>query len=261
LSLHDPMTQAHPQWLTARPIAHRGLHNKSEGVIENSSAAFAGAITRSFSIECDVQLTKDGEAVVFHDFELDRLTEISGSVSEKTASELGKMKLRGSKAGNCVNTLADILDQVAGHVAIVVEIKSRFDGDLRLTRRVAEVLSKREQPVAIKSFDPRIVAALRMMAPERPRGIVAMAQYDYPDYATIPAAEKHAMANLLHFSEMQPDFISWNVKDLPHCGPFLCRTALGLPVMTWTVRSTEDIARASLHADQMVFEGFLPSAT
>jgi glycerophosphoryl diester phosphodiesterase len=246
-------------WLTARPIAHRGLHNRAAGVIENSSAAFSGAISHGFSIECDVQLTKDGEAVVFHDFELDRLTGSYGSVVEHTAANLGTIGLSGSNAGNTIKTLAEILDQVAGHVAIVVEIKSRFDGDLRLTRRVAEVLSGREQPVAIKSFDPRIVAALRMMVPDRPRGIVAMARYDYPDYATIPAGEKHAMANLLHFSEMHPDFISWNVKDLPHCGPFLCRTSLGLPVMTWTVRTPEDAARASAHADQMVFEGFIPA--
>jgi glycerophosphoryl diester phosphodiesterase len=140
----------------------------------------------------------------------------------------------------------------------VVEIKSRFDGDLRLTRRVVEVLAGRSDPVAIKSFDPRIVAALRMLAPERPRGIVAMSQYDYPDFEKVPADEKRAMANLLHFSEMDPDFISWHVKDLPHCGPHLCRTQLGLPVMTWTVRTPEDIARARRHADQMVFEGFRP---
>ncbi|MGL5138198.1 MAG: glycerophosphodiester phosphodiesterase, partial [Beijerinckiaceae bacterium] len=107
-------------------------------------------------------------------------------------------------------------------------------------------------------FDPRVVAALRMMAPHRARGIVAMNAYAYPDYDTLPAAEKHAMAHLLHFSETSPDFISWNVRDLPHGCPHLCREALGLPVMTWTVRTPDDVARASAHADQIVFEGFLP---
>jgi glycerophosphoryl diester phosphodiesterase len=115
-----------------------------------------------------------------------------------------------------------------------------------------------DHPVTIESFDPRIVAALRMMAPEIPRGYVGMAAYEYPDYETIPADEKRAMAHLLHFTEMQPDFISWNVKDLPHAGPFLCRSALGIPVSTWTVRTAEDVAKASAHADQIVFEGFLP---
>jgi glycerophosphoryl diester phosphodiesterase len=120
------------------------------------------------------------------------------------------------------------------------------------------VLAGRPDSVAIKSFDPRVVAALRMMIPDRPRGIVAMSQYEYPDYATVPPDEKRAMANLLHFAEMMPDFISWRVGDLPHCGPHLCRTQLGLPVMTWTVRTPEDVARARHHADQMVFEGFVP---
>jgi glycerophosphoryl diester phosphodiesterase len=245
-------------WLTAKPIAHRGLHNRGAGVIENSPSAFAAAVASGFAMECDVQLTADGEAVVFHDFGLDRLTAETGPVVSQTAKALSAIRLSGSKAGDPIGTLADLLTLVGGRAPIVVEIKSRFDGDLRLTRRVVEILKDRSEPVAIKSFDPRIVAALRMLAPDRPRGIVAMSQYEYEDYATVPPAEKRAMANLLHFSEMAPDFISWSVKDLPHCGPHLCRTQLGLPVMTWTVRTPEDVAKARQHADQMVFEGFLP---
>jgi glycerophosphoryl diester phosphodiesterase len=245
-------------WLTARPIAHRGLHDRANGVIENSKAAFEAAVRHGFAMECDVQLTADGEAVVFHDFGLERLTGASGEVRARKASELAAMSLAGSAGSGQICTLGELLDLVAGRCPIVVEIKSRFDGDLRLTRRVAEVLSGRPEPVAVKSFDPRIVAALRMMTPDRPRGIVAMSQYDYPDYAAVSAEEKRAMANLLHFSEMMPEFISWSVKDLPHCGPHLCRTQLGLPVMTWTVRTPDDIARAGTYADQMVFEGFVP---
>jgi glycerophosphoryl diester phosphodiesterase len=205
-----------------------------------------------------VQLTADGEAVVFHDYTLDRLTGESGDVAGVKAAALVKVMLTGSTAGDTVHTLTELFDLVAGRAPIVVEIKSRFDGDLRLTRRVAEVLAGRPENIAVKSFDPRVVAALRMMIPERSRGIVAMSQYEYPDYETVPPDEKRAMANLLHFSEMSPDFISWRVHDLPHCGPHLCRTQLGLPVMTWTVRKPEDVARARRHADQMVFEGFMP---
>jgi glycerophosphoryl diester phosphodiesterase len=245
-------------WLVARPIAHRGLHDRAKGIIENSKAAFAAAIASGFAMECDVQLTADGEAVVFHDFGLDRLTGAIGLVSEQSAQALAQVSLTGSGAGDRIGTLTDLLALVSGQAPVVVEIKSRFDGDLRLTRRVVEVLQGRQEPIAVKSFDPRIVAALRMLAPDRPRGIVAMSQYEYPDYASVPPDEKRAMANLLHFSEMAPDFISWHVKDLPHCGPHLCRSQLGLPVMTWTVRTPEDVARARQHADQMVFEGFRP---
>jgi glycerophosphoryl diester phosphodiesterase len=247
------------QRLMARPIAHRGLHDRARGIIENSHAAFAAAKAGSFGIECDVQITRDGEAVVFHDYDLDRLTGESGRVDARTAEELKTIALSGSAAQDAVFTLTSMLELVAGAVPIVVEIKSRFDGDLRLTRRVAEVLKQfGDHPVTVESFDPRVVAALRMLAPDRSRGYVGMAKYDYPDYETVPADEKHAMANLLHFSEMQPDFISWSIKDLPHAAPYLCRAALGIPVSVWTVRSPEDVAKASAHADQIVFEGFLP---
>jgi glycerophosphoryl diester phosphodiesterase len=245
-------------WLVARPIAHRGLHDVKAGIVENSKSAFTHATSHQFAIECDVQLTKDGEAVVFHDFDLDRLTGSTGLIKDFTAAALGKIKLSSSKDGDVINSLEQILRAIDGRVPLVIEIKSKFDGDLRLTRRVVEILYGKDMPVAIKSFDPRIVAALRVIAPERPRGIVAMAKYDYPDYATVHNDEKRAMANLLHFSEMQPDFISWNVKDLPHAAPHLCRVALGLPVMTWTVRKPEDIKAADQYADQMVFEGFIP---
>jgi glycerophosphoryl diester phosphodiesterase len=245
-------------WIIARPIAHRGLHDIKAGTIENSRSGFELAAQHNFAIECDVQLTRDGEAVVFHDYSLERLTFESGEVITRTAAELARMTLRSSIKEDSIATLDQLMTQINGRVPVVVEIKSRFDGDLRLTRRVAEVLSGIDAPVAIKSFDPRIVAALRMMVPDRPRGIVAMAAYDYPDYVNVPADEKRAMANLLHFSEMQPDFISWHVKDLPHAAPHLCRVALGLPVMTWTVRTADDVSLANRYADQMVFEGFIP---
>jgi glycerophosphoryl diester phosphodiesterase len=247
------------QQLMSRPIAHRGLHNRSQGVIENSHAAFSAAIAGNFGIECDVQITRDGEAVVFHDYDLDRLTGDTGRVDARTAAELKAISLTDSRARDGVFSLSSMLDLVAGKVPIVVEIKSRFDGDLRLTRRVAEVLKQySDHPVTIESFDPRIVAALRMLARDIPRGYVGMAAYEYPDYDAIPADEKRAMAHLLHFNEMQPDFISWNVKDLPHAAPFLCRSALGIPVSAWTVRTAADVAKSSAYADQIVFEGFAP---
>ena len=252
--MHD-----HLRALMAQPIAHRGLHDRGNGIIENSPAAFAAAARGGFAIECDVQLTADGEAVVFHDYDLDRLTHASGRVDRRSAAELGRIGLSGSSAGDCIPTLSGMLEAVAGRVPIVVEIKSRFDGDLRLTERVAAVLKQHpDHPVSVESFDPRVVAALRVMAPERPRGIVGMARYDYPDYEAIGAEEKHAMANLLHYSEMQPDFLSWKVSDLKYAAPFLARAGMGLPVSAWTVRSPQDVALAAAHADQMVFEGFRP---
>lgn len=244
-------------WLVAKPIAHRGLHDLAAGVIENSPSAATAAIAGGFSIECDVQLTADGEAVVFHDFVLDRLTGETGAVVARKAADLTAIALKGSD--DRILTLSAFLDLIGGRVPVVIEIKSRFDGDLALTRRTVEVLAGyKSHPIVIKSFDPAIVTALRELAPQIPRGIVAMNAYDYGDYDKLSADRKHALANLLHFTESRPDFISWKVTDLESAAPYLCRNALGLPLMSWTVRTPEERQRAAAMADQMVFEGFRP---
>jgi glycerophosphoryl diester phosphodiesterase len=244
-------------WLIARPIAHRGLHDVAAGVIENSIPAAEAAIAGRFGIECDVQLSADGEAMVFHDFVLDRLTETTGAVAALKADALAAITLKGSAAR--IPTLSGFLDLIAGRVPLVIEIKSRFNGDLALTRRAAEIVSGRAgQPIVFKSFDPDIVTALRDLAPAVPRGIVAMNDYSYDDFAHLDAAKRHAMANLLHFNESRPDFLSWKVVDLESAAPYLCRNALGMPLMSWTVRTPADREKAARHADQMVFEGFTP---
>lgn len=245
-------------WLVARPIAHRGLHDRAAGLIENSISAAEAAIAHGFGIECDVQLSADGQAVVFHDFVLDRLTGETGDVVGLTAANLAEIGLKGS--ADRIPTLPGFLDAIGGRVPLVIEIKSRFNGDLTLARRTAEILKGYSgQPIVLKSFDPVIVAALRELAPELARGIVARSDYSQDSDTThLDEAQRHALANLLHFGESQPDFISWKVSDLPCAAPYLCREALGLPVISWTVRTPEERARAALHADQMVFEGFLP---
>lgn len=244
-------------YVVAKKIAHRGLHDKAKGVIENSTSAFRAAIDHGFAMECDVQLTSDGEAVVFHDFTLDRLTTAKGKLIERRAAEIAAVTMKDT--ADRIPTLADMLADVRGRELIVCEIKSGYDGDMRLTNRVAEVVRQYTGPIVIKSFDPRVVAHWHTLGTGIPVGIVAMNDYTYPDYERCSAEEKHAMANLLHFAQSKPEFISWRVRDLPSGVPNLCRVGLGLPVMAWTVRTPGDVALAKAHADQMVFEGFMPS--
>ena len=245
-----------PAWLTARPIAHRGLHDRAAGVFENTLSALEAAAAAGYAIECDVQDTADGEAVVFHDFTLDRLTIERGAVRKRRAADLTGITIGGTQ--DRIPTLSTALDRIAGRVPLVIEIKSRFDSDLALTRRTIEVVSTYNGPVALKSFDPAVVAAIRQLAPRAPRGIVAESRYEHPEWDYLDAETKWSLANLLHFGETRPDFVSWRVGDLPCAAPFLCRTLAGLPVTTWTVRTEEDRQRAASHADQMVFEGFRP---
>jgi glycerophosphoryl diester phosphodiesterase len=245
-----------PDWLVARPIAHRGLHDPAAGLIENTLAAADAAIAAGFAIECDVQDTADGEAVVFHDFALDRLTAATGLVRERKAADLAGTPIRG--AAEAIPTLAAFLGRVAGRAPLVIEIKSRFDNDPRLTHRTLDVLSGYMGPVALKSFDPFVVAAIRTTAPQILRGIVAESVYEGGEWEKLSRDQRHNMANLLHFGATEPDFLSWRVGDLPCAAPFLCRHLRRMPVMAWTVRTEADRRRAAMHADQMVFEGFRP---
>jgi glycerophosphoryl diester phosphodiesterase len=246
-----------PAWLVARPIAHRGLHDRRAGVAENSASAAAAAIAGRFAIECDVQGSADGEALVFHDHILSRMTDQSGPVRERRSADLTRLRLKGSH--DHIQTLSAFLDAVAGRVPVIVEIKSRFDGSLILARRVAAICAGRSHAIALKSFDPVVVEALRDLAPHLPRGIVAASSYDDPEFARLSGQQKWSMANLLHLGRTRPDFLSWNVDDLPLPPAVSARLPVGMPVMTWTVRTPAQRRLASEHADQMVFEGFRPT--
>jgi glycerophosphoryl diester phosphodiesterase len=248
-------------WLVARPIAHRGLHDEAGGVIENSLGAALAAVAKNYAIECDAQLSADGEAMVFHDDTLDRLTDARGRLDAMTARELARLTLRGS--GETLPTLSQLLDTVAGRVPLVVELKSRFDGGLSLARRVAQLVAGYDGPLALESFDPDPIAFLRahgaaLGVGHVPLGMVAQARYDADDWPDLPAARRADLAKWLHFSSTRPEFLSFNIEDIPDAAAVLFRDGLRRPVTVWTVRSAEQARTAARWADQIVFEGFAP---
>ena len=250
-----------PAWLTARPIAHRGLHARDKGIVENTLSAAHAGIEHGFSIECDVQITADGEAVVFHDFATERLTSGHGQVAGMNVAALTGLAMKDTS--DRISTLPAFLEAIGGRAPLIIEIKSRFDGDWRLAERVAAVVADYEGPVAIESFDPYVVAHLRensdrLGTGRRPLGIVAEANYDPSLPQRLPQAIRESLAAFLHYPQTRPDFLSWRVDDLPHAIPFLLRTQLDTPVIAWTVRREEQRARAAQWADQIVFEGFMP---
>ncbi|GEP08435.1 glycerophosphodiester phosphodiesterase family protein [Methylobacterium gnaphalii] len=248
---------AAPGWLIARPIAHRGLHDRTAGIPENTIAAAEAAIAGGYAIECDVQPSRDGEAMVFHDEALGRLTEASEPIASRDAADLAALTVAGSEQR--IPTLPDFLRAIAGRTPLIIEVKTQFDDDLRLARRVAEAVAAYDGPVALKSFDPHIVGALADFArAEIPRGIVAESSQENPSYARLTSVQRFDLANLLHLRESRPDFLSWRVDDLPGGVPYLCRQLGQMPVMTWTVRTDDQRRNAAAHADQMVFEGFRP---
>jgi glycerophosphoryl diester phosphodiesterase len=243
-----------PDWLTARPVAHRGLHDRARGIIENMPGAALAAIAGNFGIECDIQLTADGEVMVHHDDALGRLTEGSRALRGMTAEEL--------KAGRFKDTpermmsLSDLCALVKGRVPIVIEVKSHFDGDRRLVARMVDVLSNYSGPVVGMSFDPGQVLALRKAMPELPRGIVAERIYSEADWPEASAAQRKGMQYLKHAWRTRPHFAAYAVNDLPAPAPWIARHVFGLPLLTWTVRTPAQRDRAARYADQMIFEGF-----
>lgn len=243
-------------WLTARPVAHRGLHDATSGVIENTPSAFAAAIAGNYAIECDLRLSADGEAMVFHDPTLERLTNAHGDVVARTATELAQVSFRHTQ--DRMPTLAQLCELVAGRVPLILEMKSEFDGDRRLPARVAEILRSYSGPVAAMSFDPEQIAALLAAAPGLPRGIVAERCYTHPEWAALTAGQRFNLSHLLHTPRTRPHFIAYSVKDLPAAAPLAARWLFGLPLLTWTVRTEAQRACARRWADQMIFEGFRP---
>jgi len=243
-----------PDWLIARPIAHRGLHDKSKGCIENSLAAAEAAIAQNYAIECDVQISQDGEAIVFHDFTLDRLTAAQGRVDEMSAQALQKIAYR--DGAGTLPALAAFLEALAGRAPLIIEIKSRFNGDIRLAKRVAALVAGYSGPVAIKSFDPDILRILRSVSVLCPAGIISEACYDHDDWSHLSGETKARLTDFSFYSETQPDFLSWSAHDLPHAVPRLCHDGMGMPVMAWTLRSPEDSKRVAPWTDQIIFEGF-----
>ncbi len=241
-------------WLIARPIAHRGFHDKTKGRVENSIAAAEAAIAQNYAIECDVQISQDGEAIVFHDFTLERLAAAQGSVDGFTAEALQKIAYKDGEG--TLPTLVSFLAAISGRTPLIVEIKSRFDGDHRLAARTAAVVAQYEGPVAVKSFDIDVLRVLRKEGLACPVGFVGQARYEHEEWTPLSDATKAVLTDFSFYPEIQPDFLSWCAQDLPHAVPHLCRNGMGMPVMTWTIRSPEERKRVSAYADQIIFEGF-----
>ncbi len=247
-----------PDWLISRPIAHRGLHNAKNGIVENSPGAIDAAVQAGHTIEIDVQLTADGTAVVFHDETLDRLTDTHGPLIERSVDELREIAYRGTS--DHIVSLADALTRVDGRVPLVIEVKSQWGNVGPLERCVTEALEDYEGAVALMSFDPTSVSELRRLAPAIPRGIVACRFHDAEEWSQLSSSQRFRMRYFMHLLFTRPQFISYDVDDLPSTAVRILR-ALGMHVICWTVRS-EDRRRFALnYTDQITFEGFKPDLT
>ncbi len=232
-----------PDWLTRWEYAHRGLHQT--GVPENSRAAAEGAIAAGMGIECDIQMSRDNVPLVFHDWELDRLTGAAGSTNAHTADELEALSLLGT--GQHPLRLETFLDAVSGRVPMLIEIKSKRGYDVERTcLYVSRLLKNYSGPHAVMSFDPRVARWFRRKSPETPCGLVMRED--------ARGTTQRAWQRWLACWIAKPDFLAYHIAALPSRW-VAARRANGLPVLTWTVNSPDTRARALAHADALIAEG------
>ncbi len=228
-------------FLTTQPFAHRGLHGGP--IIENSRAAFEAAIKAGHGIECDVQASWDGEAFVFHDEELDRLTGETGAFGGRSANILDLITLKGTT--ETVPRLSEILRIVLGRVPILIEVKAKDRRIAPLCLAVRRALEGYRGEVAVMSFNPEVGRWFAQHAARLTRGLVVTEEGHGGMRGRI---ERHT--SLLR---ARPDFLAYDVRDLP--SRFAARQrARGLPVLTWTVRDMLTQRTANAHADEMIYE-------
>ena len=232
-----------PEWLKRWEYAHRGLHG--EGVPENSLAAAQGAIAAGMGIECDIQMSRDNVPLVFHDWELERLTKERGKVAARPADELCRILL--AETGQTIWQLTDLLGLVAGRVPILVEIKAQPHLSLaEACIAIAKVLADYNGPSAVMSFDLRIGEWFAKHAPEMVRGLVVTDTLDH--------GYQSAWRRPYALERAAPDFLASDVRDIPNALTGMWRET-GRPLLTWTVRSPATRERGLAHADALIVEG------
>ncbi|WP_424985667.1 glycerophosphodiester phosphodiesterase family protein [Microbulbifer sp. S227A] len=251
------MTPALPGVFTRTPIAHRALHDISDGRPENSRAAIRAAIAAGYGIEVDLQLTNDAQALVFHDYDLGRLTGQSGPVRGLSREQARSVALRHGD-GETIPTLSEIVALVDGQVPLLIEIKDQ-DGAMGtaigpLEQATVAALRGYFGPVAVMSFNPHSVARMAELAPDLPRGLVTSG-YDPAEWP-LPVATCERLRQIPDFDSCGASFISHEKADLENPRVAELR-ADGVPVLCWTVRSPSEEAEARCHADNVTFERYL----
>ncbi len=245
-----------PNSFLDRPIAHRALHDKTDGRPENSRAAVRAAVRDNYGIEIDVQLSRDGVAMVFHDYELDRLTGVTGRVAEHSAAELAEITLLNGDEG--IPTLQDVLSDVAGNVPLLVEIKDQtrvMGPDIGpLEQATAQALENYTGDIAVMSLNPFSVIALKDLCPNIPRGFTTCG-YKGKSWEALPGPYLEQLRSFHYLPEMDAGFISHHHEDLQN--PRIREIAAkAYDVLCWTITSQDAEVNARKVAKNVTFEGY-----
>jgi glycerophosphoryl diester phosphodiesterase len=242
LSKQTCMTSKH-DWLTARPIAHRGLHDADKHIYENSLSACKAALIKNFSIEVDLHLASDGVPVVFHDRSLEHMCNDPRKVRELDSTELRNITIGSSS--DYIAPLSELLELIDGKVGLILELKGIVNEDNGFVESVARCLADYQGPVALMSFSHWILKDARELAPQLTLGLVAEGN------------ERQHSSHRTIAQECNVDFVTYNQNDLPNkfCEEY---RATGKPLLCWTIKDAEGMKRSLNYVDQVTFEQFDP---
>ncbi|MHB1452641.1 MAG: glycerophosphodiester phosphodiesterase family protein [Saccharofermentanales bacterium] len=240
--------------LTGWDYAHRGLHGMAPGTPENSLKAFEAAVRNGYGAELDVQLTKDGQAVVFHDSDLKRMFGVDRKLNELLYSDISTLLIPGSDA--FIPLFADVLKIFEHQAPLIIEIKTQGNGKA-VCRKVDAILSTYKGAYCIESFNPYVVGWYRKHRPGIVRGQLASDFFREKSKARLLV--KLSMTYLLLNFRNRPDFIAYNHADSGNMSFRLCRRLFRTFAVAWTVRSREQYAEAGKNFDCIIFENFMPS--
>jgi glycerophosphoryl diester phosphodiesterase len=241
-----------------RPIAHRGLHSKAGGRLENTAPAFLAAIAKGYGIECDLQAAADGTPMVFHDDKLDRLLGVPGRISRQTPAALARLRYKNSDT--TILSFADFLHLADGRAPLLVEVKVNTATPREaFLDRIARQARAYKGPIALMSFNDDVVSALAKLAPTIPRGpVIGSHQLPARWWAAPAAAGPATMARMLSRTPAGSGFLAVEVRILRGTREWMTRTGIDLPLFSWTIRSRRERAAAARFADAPIFEGYEP---
>lgn len=238
-------------------FAHRGLFNNDTDAPENSRKAFKKAIEKGFGIELDVQLTKDLVPVVFHDFSLDRVCGVHGYVHDYTYDELQKYHLM--KSDETIPTFREVLELIDGKVPLIIELKMHFL-EFDCCRFTAASLDGYKGDYVIESFNPLALCWYRNVHPEVVRGQLSENFFHDSIVPTLAKPFCYLLSLLLSNFATKPDFIAYDHHAKKNISFRLCRSLFKPATAAWTIRSTEDVAKAKDSFDVFIFENFIPES-
>ena len=238
------------EWLTSIYVAHRGLFDNNNGIPENSLPAFTKASELGFGIETDVQMTRDGVLVVFHDDTLKRMTGADGKLSDYTFDQLRKLRLLDT---DCQIPTFDEFLKAANGVNLVVEIKTHANiGEVE--QKTYNALKGYKGNYCVESFNPLIIRWFKVHAPEVIRGTLSC------DYAGAPFSKfrKWLLRELKLCKWNGSQFIAYDAKTIA-TNKAVKRFGKTIPIICWTVKSQEQYDTLHGHFDNMIFDSFTPS--